>query len=85
MTTLIKSMIIRAKVAKDYAGQLIDTEVIVDDEGGGPFFTIQQEGLEDWLKAGYAPQIRLGFDEVEELYETMKAIRAQWQLAGAAK
>lgn len=85
MRTLIKSMIIRANVPKDFEGTRIDTEVIVEDESGGPFFTIKQEGLEDWLEPNYAPQIRLDFDEIEELYETLKTIRAQWQVAGAAK
>lgn len=85
MRTLIKSMIIRANVPKDFEGTRIDTEVIVEDEGGGPFFTVKQEGLEDWIEHGYAPQIRLDFDEIEVLYETLIAIRADWQVAGAAK
>ena len=85
MTTLIRSMIIQADVPEDFIGTRVDTEVVVEDEGGGPFFTIKQEGLVDWLERGYAPQIRVDFDEIEELYETMKAIRAQWRIAGAAK
>ena len=85
MRTLIKSMIIRANVPDGFQDTQVDTEVIVDDEGGGPFFTIKQENLVDWLEKDYAPQIRVDFDEIEELYETLIAIRAQWQVAGAAK
>ena len=85
MTTLIKSMIIRANVPEYLPGTGVDTEVIVEDEGGGPFFTLKQEGLQDWLERGYAPQIRVDFAEIEELYETLQTIRAQWQLAGADK
>lgn len=82
MKTLIKSMVLRT----NYEGQpggYAETEIRVEDDGAGPFFTVLQPDMEDFI-VGNVPQIRLNFEEIEELYEAMKVIRAQWELAGAA-
>lgn len=78
MTALIKSIILRPNYVVETSS--IDTEIIVDNEGGGYFFTIRQDGLEDWLAADdQVPQIRVDFDEIEELYETLKTLRDEWR------
>lgn len=77
MATLLKSVILRSDSDVEWA-RLMDTEVLVDDEGGGPFLVIKQPGIVDWLPANYDPQVRVGFDEVDELIQALQFFKSEW-------
>lgn len=60
------------------------TYISVIDEGGGAFFEITQPGMEDFVSQRSVPTMRLNFTELDEIYDAMKTIRAQWEMAGLA-
>lgn len=60
------------------------THITVENEGGGEFFEITQPDMVAWLGDGKIPTLRIGFDEIDELYDALKTIRACWEIAEQA-
>lgn len=56
------------------------TVISVQSDGAGSFFEINQPGMEDFV--ANKATIRLNFDEIDEIYDALKTIRAQWDMAG---
>lgn len=77
MTALLKSVILRSDSDVAWVRDL-DTEVRVDDEGGGPFITITQPGMVDWLPTDYEPQVRIDFKEIDDLVEALQFFKSEW-------
>ena len=50
------------------------TTVRIEDDAAGPFLVIEQEGDEHGVQA-----IRLCFNEIQLLYETMEKLRQEWR------
>jgi hypothetical protein len=78
MKSIVSTIILREKMAD---GSNLDTFVCVDDEGGGPYLAIKQPDMADFVSSE-VPEVRIEFKHIEEIYQAMKVLKANWEIAG---
>lgn len=56
------------------------TYISVENDGGGAFFEIRQPAMEEFV--AQKGIVRFNFNEIEEIYDAMKVMKAQWEMEG---